>query len=306
MLQITVGGEGEAFLCATGGVKANEVAGNVLELALSALLHAVPSARTQFVEARLFALFAAVFRQFVQCVNRHEYHIVVQIAYFDAFLRGAVHRGFHQAAEAPHAVVHVHHIVAHLNLVEFLERQCQFAAASAVAFEVVFVETVENLMVGEYAQLQVVVHEALVDGFQHRGESDVVAAVVEDGFEAFNLLAAVGEDEQAVAIGKELLERAADEVEILVVDALRSAVQRHSLGTLFGGCFALPIYQLRESGKLLGKLVGVDHLGHGFRVVVVGNKCAVRDVFFANFFHSGEQPLRVVAQQHGIGANEVE
>jgi hypothetical protein len=44
------------------------------------------------------------------------------------------------------------------------------------------VETVENLVVGEYAQLVFMVDEALVDGGDYRGEvNGIVAPVGKDG-----------------------------------------------------------------------------------------------------------------------------
>ena len=66
MLQITVGGEGEAFLLLAGGIEAYEVAGYILEFALSALLEFVPCARAEFVDFGRDTLFAAIFCELVE------------------------------------------------------------------------------------------------------------------------------------------------------------------------------------------------------------------------------------------------
>ena len=61
---------------------------------------------------------------------------------------------------------------------------------------------------------------------QHGLEADVVATVLKDVVQALDLLGTVGEDEYLVALLEEVGKRLPDEVEILVVDALRLAVQR--------------------------------------------------------------------------------
>ena len=302
VLHISVGREGKTFLRLACGIEANQVASYVLEFALGALLHSVPSAAAQFVEAWRLALFASIFREFVQRVNRHKHHIVVEIGEFYHFLRRAVDVGTHQSAEAAHAVVDVHHIVAHLYLVEFLERKRQFAAASSVALEAVFVETVENLMVGKDAQLQVVVDKSLMEGTQHGHEGDIVAAVVENGFQTVDLLLAVGKYHESVAVAQKVGKRLPYEFKILMIDALRTAFQRHSgfLIALWG--LAEVIGYKRKIGKFAFEGVVIHHLAHGIGIVVLCYKGAARDGLTTYIFHSREHPRAIVAHHHGIGA----
>ena len=63
----------------------------------------------------------------------------------------------HQSAELTDAMIDVHHVVAHLKLLNLLQRQRHLAAAGLVALQVVFVETVENLVVCEEAEPEVMV-----------------------------------------------------------------------------------------------------------------------------------------------------
>ena len=85
----------------------------------------------------------------MQGMDRDEDDVAVQIGELDHLLHGAVDARAHQTAELAYAVVFVHNIVAHLNLVEFLEREREFARSGTVALEVILVEAVKNLMVGE-------------------------------------------------------------------------------------------------------------------------------------------------------------
>ena len=81
---------------------------------------------------------------------------------FDHLLIAISLRHTDQSAELADAVVDVDDVVAHLKLLYLLQRQCYLAAAGTVALEVVLVETVEYLMVGKHAELQVVINKTLV------------------------------------------------------------------------------------------------------------------------------------------------
>ena len=167
---------------------------------------------------------ATILGKFVQRVDGHENDVAIQVDEFDHLLHGAVDTGAQQAAEFAYAVIFVHNVVTHFNLAQFLERKGQFSATRTVALEVVLVETVENLVVGEHAQMQIFIDKSLVHSAQHRLELDIVFAVVEDDTQTLNLFFAVAQNEDSVAFFQKTLKRVADEVEILVIDALWRAV----------------------------------------------------------------------------------
>ena len=127
LLQVAVGRVGKSLLLASGGIEADEFAGDVLEAALGARLHLRPGVGAQAVEPRSLTFLAAVFREFVQRVDRDIGLISVLVGEFDHLLRGAVHRGAYQSAEPSHAQVLMDDVVSLLDLVEFLEREGQFA-----------------------------------------------------------------------------------------------------------------------------------------------------------------------------------
>ena len=128
----------------------------------------------------------------MQIVDGDEDAVVVFVNEFDHLLRGAVDAGAQQAAELAHAMVDMHDVVARLDARKFFEREGQTPRASAVAAERIFVEAVENLVVGEEAELQGVVGETLVQGGLGGGEGYVFAPLLEDGLEAEGLLGRVG------------------------------------------------------------------------------------------------------------------
>ena len=174
VLQVGVGRIGEAFLVATLGVELDEVARNVLDALLRALLQLLPCAGAERAESGRFArVAAAVLRYLVERVDRHVDDVATLIVEAYHLLVGVADRHAHQAAELADAEVDVHDEVAGFHLLQLLHRECHLARSGSVRLQVVLVEAVEYLMVGEEAQTQVVVGEALVqsavDGSEGEG-----------------------------------------------------------------------------------------------------------------------------------------
>ena len=116
-----------------------------------------------------------------------EEHVAVLVDQLDRLLHPSVARGYlHQSVETPHAVVDVHHIVARTQLVQLGDGHLLVAPDFAV--DAVTLVTVENLVVGIEAQLQVVVHESLVQGHRQRPHDGLPAAnLVEDVLQTLHL-----------------------------------------------------------------------------------------------------------------------
>ena len=93
-------------------------------------------------------------------------------------------------------------------------------------------EAVEDLVVGEEAELALVVAEAGVERAAHGGEEQARLLVVEDALEAVGLLEGVGQDVEVVALAVEALEGRDQEVEILVEDGLGRDVEGERRATL--------------------------------------------------------------------------
>ena len=225
MLHVCVGRESESLLLLSGGIQFDQVAGYILELGFSALLDSVPCPGAEGVDFGRHSLFTAIFGELVKCVDRHEYDVVVGIHELDHLLCVAVDIGAQQPGKFSHAVVHMHYVVTRLNGTQLLEAQRELAGTCAVGAEIVFVEPVKNLVVGEHATLLEVVHKPLVEGGCDGSEAYLVAPVGKNLFEAFKLFFAVGEYQYLISIIQKLCERVADKVEILVVYPLRRAFE---------------------------------------------------------------------------------
>ena len=122
-------------------------------------------------------------------------------------------------------MVNVYHVVAHFELLDFLQRQRHLAATCLVALQVVFVEAVKYLMVGEEACLQVIVDESLVQSFVNRDEY-----FRKNVLQSFLLLLAICQDVESVALSGIQLQRLRQQIEILVEQRLSLGVEGDGRG----------------------------------------------------------------------------
>ena len=76
-----------------------------------------------------------------------------------------------QTTELSHTMIDMYHEVANLKLLDLLQREGHLTTAGLVALEVILMETVENLVVGEEADAQIVVGKTLMEGILDRSES---------------------------------------------------------------------------------------------------------------------------------------
>ena len=229
LLHKTIGAESKSLLLLTLSVETNQVARNVLNLLLRALLEFLPSACAQVAQARRFALLAFVLRHLVKRVNRNENHVVVLIHQLDEFLLLTIRsRHTHQSRKLPYSVIYVYHIITGFKLHEFLKRQREFSVSCAVTLKVIFVETVEDLMIGKKGNAQRFVNKSFVKRMQNGRKGKRFPHVLKDGAQTLRLFLAIGKNVEVVTICFELSERGAEEVEILVEQGLEFYVETHN------------------------------------------------------------------------------
>ena len=129
----------------------------------------------------------------MQRVNIDEEHIIILIDKFDGLVQFAILVNLHQAAEAPHAVVDMHHIVAHLQSVEF--RYGHLLIALDLAIDTIATIAVKYLMIGVEAYFQTIIHKALVQRYRHSIELYTAAShLVEDIIQTLDLRPILRED----------------------------------------------------------------------------------------------------------------
>ena len=100
----------------------------------------------------------------------HEDRVAVAVDEFDHLLRFAVHAGGHQSSELANAVIGVYDVVAHLQLVEFLEGKHRLAAACIIRTERDAMVTLEDLMIGVAGDLARMIHPSAVQRVVNRRE----------------------------------------------------------------------------------------------------------------------------------------
>ena len=106
---------------------------------------------------------------------RHVYDVATLI--YDSYhlLIGTTCWHTHKTGKLAYSVIHMNNVIARFHLLKFLHRECNLTRASLVRPQIVLVETVEYLMVGEETDAQSVVGEALMQGLVHRRERQPAA-----------------------------------------------------------------------------------------------------------------------------------
>ena len=134
VLQIAVGTVGKALLPAPAGIEFDEVAGDVFDLLLGALLQSVPSPRTECGEpGGLAGVLPAVFAYLVERVDGDIHLVVVLIDDADHLLIAASCRHPDESAKLADAEIHMHDVVAGLHLLQLLHRESHLAGSCSVA-----------------------------------------------------------------------------------------------------------------------------------------------------------------------------
>ena len=224
VLQEGVWREGKTLLFPAGGIQLNQVAGNILQFLLGALLHALPLACTQMRKAwRIATILRLILRHLIQRMNGHIDGSATVVLYLDHLLIAVTLRHAHQSAKASDAMIDVNHIVTRLKLLDFLQRQCHLTATGLVRTKVIFMETVENLVVSKYAEFAVRIHktsmEGLLDGLEGNSGNRTSAHrfhLCEDILQSLQLFAAVCQNIELIAVSQILLQRLLQQFEILV------------------------------------------------------------------------------------------
>ena len=220
MLQEAVRTVAETLFLFTLRIKPNQIAGNVLDFRFGTFLDFLPGSGTQLADAGRFTFLPLVFRNLMQGMNGNEHYIVILIDQFDDFLCSISVRNPHQTGKTSDTVVDMDHIIARLEHIQLLQRKSHLSAAGFVAAKVVFMETVENLMVGKDTAAQGMVNESLVQSMVYRFELDAVSPFLKNILQTVGLLHTVRTNEQTVTPLQIVGQRAGDQIEILMENRL--------------------------------------------------------------------------------------
>src|SRR3712207_3796873 len=109
-----------------------------------------------------------------------EHHVLVLIDELYHLLRSVSIRNPYQSGKAPDAVVGMHHIIAGSELVQLFQRQRYFPRTSLVALQVVFMKTVEKLMIGKHTHPQRIIREPFMKGSLNGSKGNMLFARSEE------------------------------------------------------------------------------------------------------------------------------
>ena len=243
VLQETVGRESKTAFGTATAVEQDEIAGNVFEFLLGAIFESLPCAGAQVRKTRRRTFFALVLRDFVERVDRYENGVVVLILYLDDFLHRAVTAGnAHETNELSHPVIDVNHVVAGLKLADFLEGERHFCVPGVVGTQIVFVEAVEDLMIGVKRGTNRRVAETFVQREVDGGEKRALGSLTgglhqlgENVAQTLLLLLAVGQDESALTVGEIFDKGVQHLLKVLVEQGLGLGVEDNSRHLLAAG-----------------------------------------------------------------------
>ena len=122
-------------------------------------------------------------------------------------------------------MVYMNDIVSRFKLIKFLKRKCNFTATCLVAAEIVFMETVEYLMVGEYTHTECMVHKTFVQSAVHRFEFYLVSPLLEYILQSVSLFGAVGTYIYLISTLDKIIQRRRHHIEILMENRLNRSLE---------------------------------------------------------------------------------
>ena len=163
--------------------------------------------------------------------------VVVLIGDADNLLVACFCCDAHKSDKSSDAEIDMHDVVACFHFQQFFHCERHLACSRCIAAEVIFMESVEDLVVGEEAYFGVVVYESLMQGFIYRCKVDVAmrdtaccfgffeGSFIEDVSQSLILFGAVGKDIEVIFSEQIVFHCLHQEVEVLVEEGLWRGVE---------------------------------------------------------------------------------
>ena len=269
------------------------------EMSLTAFLVAFLSfCQAPLIDLRRLPVARLVARDAVQRMDVHEQHVAVLIDELDRLVRLAVLLDLHQPVETPHAVIDVHHVVARAQLVQLGDGH--LLVAPDLAVDAVALVTVENLVVGVEAQLQVVVREPLVEGHRQRPHDGLSAAdLVEDVLQPLDLRLVLRKNIGVVSPQGVADHVVGEHLEILVELRLRRRRKAHRRR---GGPLRQVVAQQQEPRP---RQIGQQAVAAGQQRIRLLGTLHVRERFAPHVVHPAQHVVRIVEPPCGLRPGEL-
>ena len=117
-------------------------------------------------------------------------------------------------------MINMNNIVSRFKLIKFLQRKRHLSATCLVAAEIVFMETVEYLMVGEYTQTHCMIYETFMKSAIYRFKYYIISPLLEYILQSVCLFGAVGTYIYLIPSLDEIIQRRRNHIKILMENRL--------------------------------------------------------------------------------------
>src|SRR5690554_6564878 len=166
-------------------------------------------------------------------MNRDKHRIVVEVGELDHLLHLLADAQAYKAGKLTNAMIHMHHEITLLQLIEFLECECQLNRPCFVGLQAVLVKTVEDLMICKTTDLKCLIQESLMKCVVYGCKRNGIITVFEDVEKSLLLFLTVTENIKRVPLLHILMERITQQIKILVIERLQCGLEPDdSIGAL--------------------------------------------------------------------------
>src|SRR5574344_788448 len=118
-------------------------------------------------------------------------NVIVLIDKFYNLLSTVSVRNSYKSSETSYSMVNMYHIITYFELVQLFQSKSNLSISCSLTLQVIFMETVENLMVGKETTLYCVIYKSLMKSPVYRSEIYLISPLLENIFQTQNLFITV-------------------------------------------------------------------------------------------------------------------
>src|SRR5574344_2166892 len=157
---------------------------------------------------------------------RDKDHIIILINQFKHLLRSVAIRNTNQAFDTADTMIGMDYIITGLKLLQFFHSKSHLTRPCLIATKIVFMETVEYLMIGEDTHLQRMIDETGMQSLLDRSESNVVSPIFENMSDTSRLFRTIATYIDMIPFLQIVIEELRYQFKILMKEWLRRSFER--------------------------------------------------------------------------------
>ena len=161
-------------------------------------------------------------------VDRNENHIIILIGNLDDFLHRISVRDTDKSAKTPYAMIDMDYIITYFKLLQFFQRQGNLTASRLIAPQVVFMETVKNLMVREKTDFELMVRKTGMKRAVYRFKNNTGTLLFEYSLQTIRLFRRISQNIKTITLHAELRQCLRQQIKILMENRLDCQIKAQS------------------------------------------------------------------------------